>query len=164
MNKVFIASIFTPLLMFCVAAAQHLAHHKLNLVPWKGGGFGMFSTVDGIGSREIRVHIKFGDEKFKSVRLPRFFPGKLRDKIRAIPLTRDLRFAALGLKNMFWVRDPDRHGSVEAFKTKTEAQEVQEKLLEISSIKIEVWRTHYRSKNKELSSSKVTEYTLERQP
>lgn len=43
------------LAMVAVAATQVAMVHRIGLTPWKGGGFGMFSTVDGGGNRAVSV-------------------------------------------------------------------------------------------------------------
>lgn len=42
-----------PLLMIAIAMNQVRMAHDHALSPWKGGGFGMFSTVDGPGNRRL---------------------------------------------------------------------------------------------------------------
>lgn len=41
-----------------VAMTQMLLARTTALSPWKGGGFGMFSTTDGIASRYVRVFVQ----------------------------------------------------------------------------------------------------------
>jgi hypothetical protein len=50
---------FVPaVLLICVATAQMtLARHAL-LSPWKGGGFGMFASIDGLPFRQVRVFVE----------------------------------------------------------------------------------------------------------
>jgi hypothetical protein len=42
-------------LLVGVASAQLILVRTASLSPWKGGGFGMFSTTDDAGSRYVRV-------------------------------------------------------------------------------------------------------------
>lgn len=44
-----------PLLLICVALRQIVLVYTVGLTPWKGGGFGMFSSVDKARSRLILV-------------------------------------------------------------------------------------------------------------
>ncbi len=44
-------------LLIVVACAQIYLARTANLTPWKGGGFGMFSTTDGNANRYIRVYV-----------------------------------------------------------------------------------------------------------
>jgi hypothetical protein len=44
-------------LLLAVAALQLTLAHTAGLSPWKGGGFGMFSTTDDAGRRHVRVFV-----------------------------------------------------------------------------------------------------------
>jgi len=46
-----------PLLLIVVASAQVTLTRVVDLSPWKGGGFGMFSTTDGTAFRYVRVFV-----------------------------------------------------------------------------------------------------------
>jgi hypothetical protein len=52
----FIAAI-PALLLLVVASVQVYLVHAADLTPWKGGGFGMFSTTDGNMFRSLRVFV-----------------------------------------------------------------------------------------------------------
>lgn len=45
------------LLLLTVASVQMLLARYDGLSPWKGGGFGMFASVDGLPFRWVRVHV-----------------------------------------------------------------------------------------------------------
>ena len=44
-------------LLLAVACAQVTLTRTADLSPWKGGGFGMFSTTDDAGRRHVRVFV-----------------------------------------------------------------------------------------------------------
>jgi hypothetical protein len=44
-------------LLLAVAGAQITLARTSNLSPWKGGGFGMFSTTDDAGRRSVRIYV-----------------------------------------------------------------------------------------------------------
>lgn len=46
-----------PILLTAVALTQWLHVREERLTPWKGGGFGMFSTVDSRGARFVRCFL-----------------------------------------------------------------------------------------------------------
>ncbi len=47
---------FLPVvLLIGVACCQILLAHTVDLTPWSGGGFGMFSTTDGRGNRHLHA-------------------------------------------------------------------------------------------------------------
>jgi hypothetical protein len=48
-------------LLLAVAGAQITLARTADLSPWKGGGFGMFSTTDDAGRRLIRVYVAAPD-------------------------------------------------------------------------------------------------------
>jgi hypothetical protein len=46
-----------PLLLAVVVASHVSLRASADLTPWKGGGFGMFSTIDSPGTRIVRVEL-----------------------------------------------------------------------------------------------------------
>jgi hypothetical protein len=50
-----------PLLLLTVAAAQMTLARAALLSPWKGGGFGMFATIDGLPFRQVRLFVDAGE-------------------------------------------------------------------------------------------------------
>lgn len=46
------------LVLVAVAGAQIYMARALHLTPWKGGGFGMFSTLDHVPHRSLRVFVE----------------------------------------------------------------------------------------------------------
>lgn len=50
-------SLIPALLLFVVALHQTYLVHAQGLSPWKGGGFGMFSTTDTSQERHLRVRV-----------------------------------------------------------------------------------------------------------
>jgi hypothetical protein len=56
------AAIVAPsVLLIVVAAAQMTLARTAGLSPWKGGGFGMFASVDGLPFRWVRVYVSAAD-------------------------------------------------------------------------------------------------------
>jgi len=45
-----------PIVLIAVAGIQQVSVKAAHLSPWKGGGFGMFSTVDDPNARQLHVH------------------------------------------------------------------------------------------------------------
>ncbi|MDH3686450.1 MAG: hypothetical protein OEP95_09495 [Myxococcales bacterium] len=80
-----------PALLALLAALQILLVHHANLSPWKGGGYGMFSTTDHGGFRTIRA---FAVDGSSEQRLS--IPPELRsDVLRALDLPSDERLEDL---------------------------------------------------------------------
>ncbi|PWT89785.1 MAG: hypothetical protein C5B54_08350 [Acidobacteria bacterium] len=57
-RKAEILALIPVLLLLLVAGLQIYLARTANLSPWKGGGFGMFSTTDGIANRWVRVYVR----------------------------------------------------------------------------------------------------------
>jgi hypothetical protein len=85
------AAAVAPVLLGVVAAVQLWLAHAHDLSPWCGGGFGMFSTVDGWGARHLHAWLR-GDGWRREVGIPR----ELRDvEQRALALPDPTRLRAL---------------------------------------------------------------------
>ncbi len=55
-----------------VALLQITLSFTADLDPWKGGGFGMFSTLDRIASRQLRASM-LADSRWVPLRIPRAY-------------------------------------------------------------------------------------------
>jgi len=90
-----------PALLSVVAAAQlYLVEHR-SLSRWKGGGFGMFSTVDSPSARFLRVYLKSDAGE-----VPVLVPSEVRElshKVRVMPSKRRLEELTETLRNGTWV-------------------------------------------------------------
>jgi len=80
-----------PVLLALLAALQILLVHSANLSPWKGGGYGMFSTNDHSGFRTLRAFwVDASGEKRLSI------PPELRPEVlRALDLPTHARLGHL---------------------------------------------------------------------
>lgn len=56
-------------LLLAVASAQMLLARTSDLSPWKGGGFGMFASVDGLPFRWVRIYV-FATERSEEIAIP----------------------------------------------------------------------------------------------
>ena len=57
------------LLLLVVASGQMALSRQGSLSPWKGGGFGMFASVDGLPFRRVRLYV-FAPERSEEIALP----------------------------------------------------------------------------------------------
>jgi hypothetical protein len=57
------------ILLVCVAAAQMTLARTAQLSPWKGGGFGMFASIDGLPFRQVRVFVE-APSRSREIALP----------------------------------------------------------------------------------------------
>ncbi len=84
-----------PAVMATVALIQKSASRKFSLSPWKGGGFGMFSTVDSPAARFLRIYLVTSQGKTQ-VNLPSWLENLVTEvrtiptKTRVLNLTREL--------------------------------------------------------------------------
>lgn len=65
------ASLVAPVLLVLVASVQFVVAQSGELSPWKGGGFGMFSTVDSPDARFLRIYLVDDGE-----RIPVLLPAR----------------------------------------------------------------------------------------
>lgn len=84
-----------------VALLQIYASTVGPLSAWKGGGFGMFSTIDSPGSRFLRAYLHTEGHAV-IVRVPASLLG-LEREIRTLPLRRRLQDLANQMGNGIWV-------------------------------------------------------------
>jgi hypothetical protein len=112
-----------PLLLGIIACWQIYRVHFQHLSPWKGGGFGMFSTVDSPANRFL--HCKLirnlqGPEgrtvEAHAVALPKIDRHRdLLNGLRAMPNEPELRALAVDLSALRWTnttpRRPDKTSS-----------------------------------------------------
>lgn len=89
------AAAAAPVLLTLVAGAQLWLAHARDLTPWCGGGFGMFSTVDGWGARHLHAWLR-GDGWRREVEIPREL-GDLEQRALALPDETRLRALARAL-------------------------------------------------------------------
>ena len=84
-------AVLPVLLLAVVAAAQVTLAKAAGLSPWKGGGFGMFSTTDDAGRRYVRVFVS-GAERSEEIAIAPSLEDAAR---RAAVLPRDAELSRL---------------------------------------------------------------------
>jgi hypothetical protein len=113
------AAIVPSLCLILVAVVQIYLARVANLAPWKGGGFGMFSTTDRTSDRQMRILITTL-ERTEELELV----GKLKklgNRVRAFPSEYFLKILA-----------------------ETIVQEMQSGGLPVDKVEIEISRIEYR--------------------
>jgi hypothetical protein len=90
-----------PVLLIMVACLQLYFAHFHHLTPWKGGGFGMFSTIDSQKNRFLRCYL-ITDEGDIPVEVPRTMT-RLADQIRSLPIPELMSQLANKLAHVTWV-------------------------------------------------------------
>ena len=105
-------------LLVVVAVVQITLTRTADLVPWKGGGFGMFATRDSLSSRHLRLTALAGSQ-WVPIRVPSAFQNDA-DRAVSMPTDAELRrFAeiliaegppaslrALRIEVLRFIRDP----------------------------------------------------------
>lgn len=90
-----------PILLSSLACTQLVLGLFFGLTPWKGGGFGMFSTVDSNGARSLRVYLET-DEGELPTQAPRWL-GKRRNHASSFPTEFRMRGIVEELAASTWV-------------------------------------------------------------
>jgi hypothetical protein len=98
-----LTAVVAPALLCVVALIQIVAERTTRLTAWKGGGFGMFSTVDSPSARFIRIELQT-DRGAVRVSVP---SGLQRDaaRLREAPDEAGLHTFAAKVANGSWVAD-----------------------------------------------------------
>src|SRR5262245_50669894 len=79
-----------PAILSGVAPTPMVAAHVGSLSPWKGGGFGMFSSVDGPGMRTLQAEGIDEDGNLLRLDVLGSLGGDLPEKLQARPNLHDL--------------------------------------------------------------------------
>ena len=120
-------------LLLAVASAQITLALTADLSPWKGGGFGMFSTTDDAGRRSIRVYVSAPDRSEEIGIAP-----SIEDAARrAAVLPTDVRLTDLARRVVDRERRYERP---------------------VDSVRIETWRIEYSPNTLAASSHLVREF------
>jgi hypothetical protein len=109
----------TPVaLLVTVACVQVTLAKTAGLSPWKGGGFGMFSTTDDPGRRHVRIFVR-GPERSEEIAVPSSLEDAAR---RAAVLPDEARLSRLA--HLVAEREQRNHRAVD-------------------EVRIEAWRLEY---------------------
>lgn len=90
-----------PALLLIIAVIQIYLATTMSLSPWKGGGFGMFSTVDSPDARFLRVYLIRNQEE-----IPVLIPDSMSSlslKVRTFPNLDGLRNIAEKVSQGTWI-------------------------------------------------------------
>jgi len=90
-----------PALLTTLACIQLFLGLNFGLTPWKGGGFGMFSTVDSPEARTVRVYLETDDGALPT-RVPSWLSSRRR-YTRSLPTDFRIQGLAEELAAATWV-------------------------------------------------------------
>jgi hypothetical protein len=101
-RRVLVACI--PSALLCVVALHHAYRvSQEGLTPWKGGGFGMFSTVDSQAERFVRLSVTTEAGETLAVPIPDEYRRQV-DRARLLPWAPATAALAADLLGQAWVR------------------------------------------------------------
>lgn len=127
-----------PVLLVAIAAFQIYLAQSETLSAWKGGGFGMFSTVDQPQSRWVRAHMETAsDRHVLLLGSPATDPpglGRMVRRARAMPSQGALDDLAAAVGHASWTVD---QGQLRAVTDPSTAA------IEVDAVEIEVLRLRY---------------------
>ena len=123
-------------LLLAVASAQMVLARTGDLSPWKGGGFGMFASVDGLPFRWVRLYV-FAPDRSEELALP----ASLEDQAHRV-VTWPHRRALEDLARAVLAREQRRQQPVE-------------------TVRVEVWRADV-SPSLDVVETRMRELTVSR--
>lgn len=129
----YLTTFCAPIGLVLIACLQLYLVHVHNLVPWKGGGFGMFASVDAPPARFLRCYLLTADGQ-----LPVRVPASLQPlavEIRALPLPERLSYFAAALAQA-------------------------SAGVEFHSVRVELWRYGFDAGSRQLKAVKILEVTV----
>ena len=105
-RRVLVACI--PSALLCVVALHHAYRvSREGLTPWKGGGFGMFSTIDSGAERFARLSVTTEGGETLAVQIPVEYRRQL-GRARLLPWAPETAALAADLLRQGWVRPRSR--------------------------------------------------------
>lgn len=156
----------TPLIAITVIVNQFYRVHTFDLSTWQGGGFGMFSSVDTIYSRFIKIYLKI-DGKIVPVELKGDTDdlGKLATIVRAEPTQENLHkltqliYAANWIQSGSYTKNPNVQNTYRpVLKISNNREPESRQQIKIDSAHLELWKTQFNSDTNSITTYKHTEY------
>ncbi len=130
-----------PLLLICVALRQIVLVYTVGLTPWKGGGFGMFSSVDKARSRLILVQGITSEGKPIKIDINSadyIFPTSKLKLLKTIPQTELLQELADKLLDSE-LRPTQNEGIYRLTQEKSSSPQV----VHLQQVKVQVWNFQF---------------------
>ena len=143
-----------PVMLVVVALAQLTLRYTGDLVPWKGGGFGMFSSVDNEWNRVIRIFLIADGREHPIVRIPSSGALALQfARARALPTSDRLRRLIQTVNGITWSANAWRGASPITTSGAGRAR------VRPHAIRVEVYRLHYDTERRQLKRVQIREIT-----
>jgi hypothetical protein len=139
--------VWVPVGLLIGVALTHVIRVELfELTPWKGGGFGMFSTLDGVDNRHLIVNLVTGHgETARKVLIDLPRTGSLRNlaqKAKAMPTEARVRAFALEVAKQPWrvALSKTADGSNNARLVRNPARLASTRLVAFDGVEVIVWK------------------------
>jgi hypothetical protein len=111
------------------------------LTPWKGGGFGMFSTTDAGSTRAVRVFLE-ADGRHIRARIPARF-SSLMLTIKAAPAGSQLGRLADSLVALEWTADGVERRTGRASIPSASNASPARPVIRVTAVSVEVWKYRF---------------------
>jgi hypothetical protein len=171
-----------PALLTTLACTQLFLGLNFELTPWKGGGFGMFSTLDTPSNRTVRVYLETHDGE-----LPTELPSWLANRgkhARSFPADFRIRALAAEMAAATWIYKEDESADdstanpsdssgietsdgdqpfpqVEALRPGKDVDD--REVVAVDAIRVEVWRILFDAKTNVATGERIAQ-AVERVP
>jgi hypothetical protein len=144
-------------LCLCLVAGLHFARVvRLGQTPWKGGGFGMFSTVDSEAARYLRCYLVTDEGKPLPVDVPGFLEG-FETALRVAPQSQRAEELAARLAELHWHRSESSNRL-----TGTVSPADHEPAIPFQAVRVEVWRYRFDATTRNLQAAPLLSVTQPR--
>jgi hypothetical protein len=146
-------------LLVGVALTHAYRVEVFDLTPWKGGGFGMFSTLDGRDNRRLIVSLvqRRADKKREvAVDLPtKGSVRQLAEKAQAMPTEERLRLLAEAIAKQPWRIGDSRpaDGTNNARIVQDKAKQAGTRLVPFDTVEVGVWKLQFERKDGMVSTT-----------
>lgn len=170
---------FTPFLLIAVAALQLYLVYTKNLTPWKGGGFGMFASIDRMERRPVHLTIHYSKNRYVANPMQLLSSNSKFERIQSMPDYSVLKEFATSAYNTLWVvdslkkpviiSDDFKNDSLDVnrlFKIKPASYlgiESKNNIIRPDSVTVEVFRMNYNTNTNQLAIKSLNEITVPEQ-
>jgi hypothetical protein len=157
----------SPALMIAVALLQQVLARSQSLTAWKGGGFGMFSTVDSRSARFLRAYVTTANGEVP-VQLPRALAPIAR-RLRSMPTHPGLERLAEGMLEATWVPRRSARERVPAsgvvgspaptgrLRARQDDEPLSDPPVAVAAVRVELWRYVFAAESAALVARKIDE-------
>jgi len=147
----------TVSVMFLVLVIQLILIRTVHISPWKGGGFGMFSTINTPVSHIIKVY----DYSPAGEKREIIIPDKLKPqeaKIRYIAIGYYINHFKQAIQKEKWILKDNKIINSEILDAKSIADTSICKRVSLNKISIELWQYKFNAGDKNFYSSFIAQY------